>query len=334
MSFRILPFLPDAEALRWPLFTDLHAYTHVPRLSRSASQPSDQRASILFQLPKELRLQIWEHAMHSTNSPPPSPLFSGPRVERQEGRTTHKDIAYPTTLLRTSLFAILSICRQSRKEVLDLLTNECKNAKPQNLRLDVMAKGFIFYPTWTSLPPVIISRVPVNLDMTLRVFSPESFVSNDSWPRQPGSGFRSLLTLLNQFLHHGPGFTFSGLTSRIAIKTLTIRVVCLELYNKAMFAPAVLQLVRVCKSLAQRGDASEYISHISIIVQDSGDATMETLKRREWAYDVRCVRNENEIANWSASGLCLGPQVARFASEEGLVEAKKSFCEFVWYRSE
>ncbi|KAK6417486.1 hypothetical protein LTR95_017327 [Oleoguttula sp. CCFEE 5521] len=92
-----------------------------------------------------------------------------------------------------------------------------------------------------------------------------------------------------------------------------------------MFAPAVLQLVRVCKSLAQRGDASEYISHISIIVQDSGDAAMETLKRREWAYDVRCVRNENEIANWSASGLCLGPQVARFTSEEGLMEAKKSF---------
>ncbi|OQN98203.1 hypothetical protein B0A48_15479 [Cryoendolithus antarcticus] len=333
MSFRILAFLPDAGALRWPLFTDLHAYTHVPRLSRSASQPSDQRESILFQLPKELRLQIWEHAMHSTNSPPPSPLFSGPRVERQEGRTTHKDIAYPTTLLRTSLFALLKVCRQSRKEVLDLLTNECKNARPQDLRLDVMAKGFIFYPTWTLLPPVIISRVPVNLDVTLRIFSPESFVSNDSWPRQPGSGFRSLLTLLNQLLHHGPGFTYSGLTSRIAIKTLTIRVVCLELYNKAMFAPAVLQLVRVCKSLAQRGDASEYISHIRIIAEDSGDPAMETLKRREWAYDVHCVRNENEIANWSASGLCLGPQVARFASEEGVNEAKKPFCEFVWYRA-
>ena len=69
-----------------------------------------------------------------------------------------------------------------------------------------MVKGYLLWPTWTYLPPYLPTERPMDLDISLRIFSTEGFRSNDGWPRQPGTAFRDLLAMLKRFLHFGPSF--------------------------------------------------------------------------------------------------------------------------------
>ena len=69
-----------------------------------------------------------------------------------------------------------------------------------------MVKGYLSWPTWTSLPPYLPTDTPFDVGVYLRVFSGEGFRQNDGWPRQPGTAFRDLLEMLKRFIRFGPSF--------------------------------------------------------------------------------------------------------------------------------
>lgn len=312
MSSKTLDALPDRQALVWPFIEDLSIFESEPKVA-TGSDGND--LSILFVLPRELRDLIYSYLLDAHRRSPPSPPFSGIRILRKSGDGTNlKDVSYSVRLPHSKLDGIISSCHAIRHELFDLAAKRNASGRPLSAELDVMAKGYVFYPTWTRLPLLLSRDTPIGLDVRLRIFSPEAFRENDGWPRQPGVGFRSLLTLLNQFLFCGPAFTTLAAnaeseTRHMRISQLTLRISNRDIYTGRVFPPAVYQIVRMCKAFALRGDAKKYIKSINIIIEDQ-DVAIPGAKK--WHIEVSDVPNEKQIEAWEDGGFYLGPELATF----------------------
>ena len=131
--------------------------------------------SALLRLPRELRDTILTYVVETGNDRPLNPSFPGRRTFRDH-------IAYPERA-QWSYVRLRAVSRQLRQEYHELI--EVLLATGQlNAELDIMSKGYLMYPTWTYLPPCGDTSHPVDLNVTLRIFSTEAYRSNDGWPRQ------------------------------------------------------------------------------------------------------------------------------------------------------
>lgn len=322
MSLRTLDVIPDIRALQWPRRDD-HA-TFATSDSQDRPRNALSKDSMLLQLPRELRDMIYVSFLEAHRSAPPSPPFSGPRIFRLE-RNVHeqrpnKDIAYPVTIAQTNVKALLSTNRLIRSEVLELADKRNKNNPSLSADLDIMATGYVLYPLWTRLPILASSNTPLNVTVRLRIFSPEAFRAQDGPPRRPCMASHGLLTLLNQFITCGPAFTCIGKPSDsddppITIDTLTIRLVNYDIYTPRMFAPAVHEIVRMCKALSLRADVRPSLRKICVVEEDV-ERRGQGFAEREWGYDVVSSCDEEELVEmtetWAEMGFALEADAARF----------------------
>jgi hypothetical protein len=67
-------------------------------------------------------------------------------------------------------------------------------------------------------------------------------------------------------------------------------------------------VVRMCKALALRGDARQYVQHIRVVV-DSKDMAIPGHEGREWNYDVLDEPNTAIVSQWESAGYHLRPEV-------------------------
>jgi len=218
----------------------------------------------LLGLPRELRDQICFYLIDHTNArkPPPSPPFAGRRsrgpieIMYCAERPVHR---YPDIAL---------VNHQLRAEIAENV-----NSFPRlpEAELDLMAKGYCFYPTWTKLPGNVNRGAYSDLNVRLRIFSTEAFRMNDGWPRQPGSGFRTLLVLLNNFLMNGPPFLPQGkdqdTRAPYRINRLSVNVTFHDLYTPATWADTAREILKMLHALADSGIPYPYIKEIKPSVE-------------------------------------------------------------------
>lgn len=166
-------------------------------------------------------------------------------------KDARKDARFPMIAL---------VNRQTWSEVTE---NVFLTTRKPSVELDLMAKGYVFYPTFTQLPGNMRRGHGVDLQVNLRIFSTEAFRSNDGWPRQPGAGFRTLLALLNNFLRNGPPLTPSRHTDGdvipYSIDTLSVNVTFHDLYTPDTWLPTTNEILKVLKGLAFSGLPSPFI---------------------------------------------------------------------------
>lgn len=301
----------------WSFFEDaIQANLHPETSERD---PGDVQKAAILALPRELRDLIYDYFLEVTHPAPPSPPFSGKRKYRRARDNSDqrmRDIEYAKSLPRNSSLVLLHTCRAMRAEMLDLLIKRNQSGQAVKGNIDIMAKGYVFLPTWNRLPALPSRRTPWDIIVNLRIFSPEAFQSNDSWPRNPGFAFRDLLLLLNQFRTCGPSFT--GVPGEVPeiplrIRSLVIRLSNLDIYTPRMFPSAVYETVRMCKALALRGDARSIVETIKIVVEDQ-DLRVPGLEGRSWEFDVSNVRDEAQISAWDNAGFRLQSEVADFST--------------------
>lgn len=300
-----------------------HDHVTQPSSSLHSCPPASTEVSVagLLTLPPELGDLIYDYFLEINHPAPPSPPFAGPRRYRRASTDASRmrDIEYAKGLPRDPSRSLLQTCRVVRMEMLDLLNQGNKPGRSVRGEIDIMVKGFIMLPTWTRLPASPSRATPWDLTVNLRIFSPEAFQSSDGWPRNPGFIFRNLLLLLNQFRTCGPSFTNEQPEQAqdqrpLRFRTLVIRMSNLDIYTPRMFQPAVYETVRMCKSLALRGDARHMVETIKVVVEDR-DLRVPGLQGKSWEFEVSDVHDEEQIAAWSEWGFYFRPEVANFTTE-------------------
>lgn len=212
-------------------------------------------SSKLLQLPREIRDEIYSFILKAHTKPPSNPSFPGERIWRD-------DIAHPKHYSSWRYSNLVWVNRQLRHEYFELVEKDSKNSQ-NKAELDIMSKGYVFYPTWVYLPPDLPGESPFDLTVNLRIFSTEAYRSNDGWPRQPGAGFRCLLRLLNQLVHHGPSFGhhLELLRGRwlFAINRLTVNITFHDDYTPDTWPDTGHSIFRMLKALAVDGLAKDVI---------------------------------------------------------------------------
>lgn len=335
MSLRTLDVIPDIKALNWPQRDDYTAFG----TSDAQVQPKNasSNSSRFLRLPRELRDMVYIYFLEANRSAPPSPPFAGPRILRLKRQYNNeelpqKDIAYPVSIAQSNIVALLQTHRQIRSEIIELADKRNQNSNPLPADLDIMATGYVLYPLWTRLPLLNGKDTPLNVTVNLRIFSPEAFSAQHGPPRRPCSAAHGLNILLCQFITCGPAFTFIKKTAEPAgyeapdpaaiIDTLTVRLENYDIYTPRMFAPAVHEMVRMCKALSLRADASLWLREICVV---EGDAERRRLglAEREWRYLVATSCDDyGELLEleslWNDMGVSLQNEVARFRTSEGM----------------
>lgn len=262
-------------------------------MTAAASAPS------LLGLPRELRDHICSHLIEHSNgrAPPPSPPFSGSRF-----RGSH-DIMYPKdhTIKRFPLVAFVN--RQLWYEVKDIVYLPSQGHQRPRAELDLMAKGYAFYPTWTRLPGCISRGNPLDLKVNLRIFSTEAFRRNDGWPRQPGAGFRTLLALLNNFMCSGPSLEPPADSARDAIPycidTLFVHITFHDLYTPNTWPGTSQEILRILCELARSGIPYPHIQTVKAVTEFV-NRNNRGYGSQEWPVAKSC--NLAKLEKWEENG--------------------------------
>jgi len=261
-------------------------------------------SSRLLTLPDELKYRIYTLLLDDRASVPAGP-YLGDHQQSFRG-----DIKYPTTYSSWRWPPLVWVSRQARNELMDHAGDRSLKRQTR-AELDIMANGYTFFPTWISLPPDLPGEVPFDLDVTLRVFSGEAFRSNDGWPRQPGAGFRSLLTLLNQLVHEGPSFGhhFEILAGKNTwtINNLSVNVTFPDKYTQATAPETSRAIFGAMKALATDGIADGIIGtiHLNSTYTDTTSSTADHQpKEVTWArtYPVNPKPMDITIEQWRDQG--------------------------------
>jgi hypothetical protein len=324
MYLKILEALPGTAALHWPQRENYAAFN--PSTVRAASTDDNQHASPFLKLPRELRDMVYVYFLEAHTSAPPSPSFAGPRIFRLDrvhedaALIPQKDIAYPISIPQSNVHALLQVSRAIRSEVLELADKRNqRSSQTLPAELDIMATGYILYPLWTRLPTLASGTAALSVTVNVRIFSPEAFRTRHGPPQLPGSAFYAFLTLLNQFVTCGPAFTSLGGCIELfpPIDTLTVRLINHDVYTPRMFPPAVYEMVRLCKALAQRADFRRSLRRIRVIPSDE-EHRIPGFEGREWAYDVAESCSEDRLlaleSSWEDLGFFLEHESAMFSS--------------------
>ncbi|KAK5163600.1 uncharacterized protein LTR77_010549 [Saxophila tyrrhenica] len=158
------------------IYSRMFRYRELDENNKPIDRTKIVQNSPLLNLPRELRDEILCHILEARNEPPRYP----PTVGR---RTKLHDIHYPP-YVPFRYPSWVWVCRQLRNECFEKVSGRTAG-RPLKAELDIIFKGYLSWPTWTYLPPLLPREKPFDLDVTLRIFSTEAFRSNDGWPRQP-----------------------------------------------------------------------------------------------------------------------------------------------------
>lgn len=173
------------------------------QISPATNQPT------LFNLPREIRDEIYLAVLQSPSDPPSEPENVGPRFagfgsepERQKG------VFYPTDVYPRYACQSLQACnRQMNTEVRQVLARYDVADRGLDFKLDLMIQDCDIWPTWTILPgPIAHIR---NLEVNMRIFH-DCRGSQFGGDGGPGAIFRPLFHLLSGLFHHGPQFIYKG----------------------------------------------------------------------------------------------------------------------------
>lgn len=262
----------------------------------------------LLRLPREIRDEIYQYLLAYTSEAPVNTSFAGPRLRI-------KDIMYPRSLgAVTSAINLALTNHQLYAEMQPAISPPpppspssltSRLSPPETADLDIMVKGFMYYPTWTYLPRLTRSK-PFNLNVRLRIFSTESFLSNDGWPRQPGSGFRSLMHLLNMLVENGPAFYYtpsvhSANSHRpFVLDCLSIVVEFHDLYTPATHPQTAKNVFGMLKVLARDGIAGGAVRVIRAKADYIGEDGERSIFEREWKVSEQL--DSAKARDWGAAG--------------------------------
>ncbi|TKA24055.1 hypothetical protein B0A50_06946 [Salinomyces thailandicus] len=282
------------------------------------ASPSNTQATFLG-LPRELRDEITAYLTrhHQTRTPPPSPPFAGKRHQGPHSLYYPLDHSTPTRWPNLAL-----VNHQLWHELTQNDAHTTPNHhKPLTAELDLMAKGYCFYPTWTSLPGTLRrGREPVNLTVNLRIFSTEAFRPNDGWPRQPGAGFRSLLALLNNFLLYGPAFQplvveGDGAAQRrgeenldrgyYCVNVLTVSTTFHDLYTPDTWPATSQEIRKRLREVALSGLPDPWVQKVRVVVGFESRGGRAVRVKEEWPIAERV--DERRREEWRRAGFCFEP---------------------------
>lgn len=237
----------------------------------------------LLRVPREIRDLIYCYLLDEYTEPPPNPSFPGDRLTGEDvvgdSITRKLSINYSKNPPSCQHVALLSTSRQLHAEVLDIIDKRLASGTT-SAELDLMAKGYQIWPTWT-ISPSFANRAAgdtrhrkgINANVNLRIFSTEGFRSNDGWPRQPGSNFRDLFELIKRFIEFGPSFGPTTPMSKktylrqwpdsehrvcfnstmFKINTLYVNVAFHDIYTRATHPETVRSIFAALKKLAMSG---------------------------------------------------------------------------------
>lgn len=286
MSLRILDKLPSAGALSWPQREDYVGFNGSDEQVHDANQ-SD--TSHFLQLPREIRDMIYEYFLEAYRPSPPSPQFAGPRVCRydKDEDTLKKDIAYPTSLPRSNVSALLHLNRSVRSEVLQLANKRNRIVTSLHADMDLMVSGHVIYPLWTRLPMLASPEVDLNVTITCRIFSPESICAPSN-PPIPGLVFGRLFTLLGHFIKAGPAFTTLGKPHHKppTVDKLTLKLHNYDIYTPRMFPQAIYEVVRACKAFSMCMPERQHVRNIRVVAEHA-ERKIPGFEGKEWMYEIK-----------------------------------------------
>ena len=197
----------------------------------------------LLRLPRELRDEIYTY-LSRHEEPLPDPSQHGGRIELGY-------VMYPGFYKSWWYPSVIWVNRQLRREYMEM-----SSSLQFKSELDIVPEGYLFYPTWTHIDPSITSGIPSDLNVTLRVFSTVALESHDGWPPQHGTGFRSLLRLLNEFACYGPSFGCNAgrkIRMPVCINRLSIHIVFDRCLWDDWVREAAHNVFRMLKALALNG---------------------------------------------------------------------------------
>lgn len=255
---------------------------------------TDQSSNLppLLRLPRELRDEIYMYFLYTNTEPPPNPSYPGGRIITY---APQPGVRYPFAPLSYWRYpSLVWTNRQIRSEYLDLIS-KLLFAGRARAELDIMFKGYLSWPTWTYLPTFLQRGWPFDLDVQLRIFSTEGFRSNDGWPRQPGTAFRDLLSMLTRLLKSGPDFGQNekrqhdgdeANASSYRINKLSVNVSFHDDYTPATHPETATTIVTMLRELAQAGVVSGVVSTIHVHCECVRKGKMDFLDH-EWAVAER-----------------------------------------------
>ena len=267
--------------------------------SRRPPPPPPNKVPGFFGLPLELRQHIYAFLLDSDRVSPPAAPYLG------DHKTNTGEIKYPTRYKAWRWPTTHWTHRDFRNELIDV-ARERLESRQAKAELDIMASGYVFFPTWLHLPPDLPGDHPFDLSVSLRIFSSEAFRSNDGWPRQPGSGFRSLLRLLNQLIHEGPSFgqtkeLLAG-ASKWRIHALRVNVSFHDTYTPSTWPDTIHQILRMLKALATSGLAHNVIHSIHADCTYTRPDTAEGPITHSHSWPVASKPNDVAVQQWRQMG--------------------------------
>jgi hypothetical protein len=301
----------------------------------------------LFQLPREIRDLIYSCLLDACNEAPPNPSYPGDRIKMKGHGSRNRPrslvpTSYPANAYQCDYIGLLRTNQQFRAEILDLTGKRLASGRT-TAKLDLMVKGYVAYPTWTYFPWFahpgwkasacehtnfdVDENRSLNVDVSLRIFSTEGFRRNDGWPRQPGSSFRDLFLLLQQFIEFGSGFgqscdrsqTISSLdlprmesewltNDRLLetaerrlfrIDTLSVDIEFYDMYTRATHPETVHMIFKALKELALSGFFRHRIRCIKARCRYTRHGT-DVEWTNEWAVSTR--PDVNVLQEWDNLG--------------------------------
>ncbi|SMR59216.1 unnamed protein product [Zymoseptoria tritici ST99CH_1E4] len=213
--------------------------------------------SRLLSLPRELREEVYKHAMTLSFSPPTRALRVIPPIETDQ-------LYNWTDPPRWQPLNLLLVSHQVRHETLKLISR-LESTNSFHATLDIFTSGSVYTPKWTLVNLGIRPKSKLDLHVNLTIVSGEAFVRNHQ-DSSPGVAFKTLLNLLNRFIFDGPSFLDYKPSHTIPgpffIDTLSVHVAFKDDYTPDTWSSTWASVFARLQDLARLPAAREYIGRI------------------------------------------------------------------------
>ncbi|SMR63053.1 unnamed protein product [Zymoseptoria tritici ST99CH_3D1] len=263
--------------------------------------------SRLLSLPRELREEVYKHAMTLSFSPPTRALRVIPPIETDQ-------LYNWTDPPRWQPLNLLLVSHQVRHETLKLISR-LESTNSFHATLDIFTSGSVYTPKWTLVNLGIRPKSRVNLHVNLTIVSGEAFRGDGG----PGAAFKTLLNLLNRFIFDGPTFLdykpVHTIPGPFFINTLSVHVAFKDDYTPNTWTRTWRRIFSELRALAGLHTAGRYLRKVqaSTAYEHEGEVEMQA----EWvtapgdteAGEGRTGRLSE--ADWAAFGFPFGEEWLR-----------------------
>ncbi|EPS38896.1 hypothetical protein H072_7334 [Dactylellina haptotyla CBS 200.50] len=208
---------------------------------------SHNLSTSLLLLPRELRDVIYAFVL----LPPPPAEDNAPKCNNTTRVTPirgSKRLLYPRRYPSYALLPLLHTCTFLRGETLDFFRRLCHSKSPlADYHLELA--GLPAYPetsllpTWTHLPlpPPFYSSLPA-LRIDLRILTRDSTTHGFTGSDISISGFRSIFSVINDIIHHGPQFFYDVKFLNRPIPPIDVIHITLSLWNATKHGGGYIQV--------------------------------------------------------------------------------------------